>query len=62
MKQNYINKIKNHSIILSNGANAPRRALYYLTTTTCYRGCDGAERIVTDPEYGTLVEYSGCSG
>ena len=23
------------------------------------RGCDGAERVVTDPEYGTLVEYSG---
>lgn len=22
------------------------------------RGCDGAERVVTDPEYGTLVEYS----
>ena len=23
-----------------------------------YRGCDGAERVVTDTEYGTLVEYS----
>jgi hypothetical protein len=23
------------------------------------RGCDGAERVVTDPEYGTIVEYSG---
>ena len=22
-----------------------------------YRGCDGAERVVTDTEYGTLVEY-----
>ena len=31
---------KKYSIILSNGANAPRRALYYLTTTTCY-GCSG---------------------
>ena len=40
MRQKSIKKIKNHSIILSNGANAPRRALYYLTTTTCY-GCSG---------------------
>ena len=24
-----------------------------------FRGCDGAESVVTDPEYGTLVEYSG---
>ena len=23
-----------------------------------FRGCDGAERVVTDPEYGTLLEYS----
>ena len=23
-----------------------------------FRGCDGAECVVTDPEYGTLVEYS----
>ena len=40
MRQKSIKKIKNHSFILSNGANAPRRALYYLTTTTCY-GCSG---------------------
>jgi len=40
MRQISIKKIKNHSIIFSNGANAPRRALYYLTTTTCY-GCSG---------------------
>ena len=39
MRQKSIKKIKNHSIILSNGANAPRRALYYLTTTTY--GCSG---------------------
>ena len=36
MRQTLYKKIKNHSLILSNGVNAPRRALYYLTTTTCY--------------------------
>jgi len=39
MRQKSIKKIKNYSIILSNGVNAPRGALYYLTTTTY--GCSG---------------------
>jgi hypothetical protein len=40
MRQNSIKKIKNYSIILSNDVNAPRRALYYLTTTAYY-DCSG---------------------
>ena len=31
---------------------------FYFGFQSPFRGCDGAERAVTDPEYETLVKYS----
>jgi hypothetical protein len=45
-----------------NSVDVSRRSLNTLQiiyeTQFDFRGCDGAECVVTDPEYGTLVEYS----
>jgi von Willebrand factor type A domain len=38
-----------------------RQNALMMSPTQPSRGCDGAERVVTDPEYGTPVEYSNHS-
>ena len=59
MERAVFTKLEGADVSVAKSEGTPETLVEGVSKELCSRGCDGAERVVTDPEYGANRSVSG---